>query len=463
MGDRLAVWSQARPWAMSTPELVDAVDVVQALVVEANAVLLRLVREVDARGVAKEQGASSTAVWLRDRHRVSVRSAHRLVKTAAALDAAPPVVGEAVAAGAVNRDQADTILRSLGRLPRDVGADIRDRAAAALVGFCGEHDPESLTAARVTGSCTWSRRRSPTTPTGRRWSRRRATAQEKRFFTLSPDPDGVGVRLRGRLTPEGAAVVRAAVGPLTVPTPGDGRSAGQRRADALIDVCRLALRTGTLPRHGGSRPQLVLGVDFDVLTQEIGAGTLDGGERVTPEAARRIGCDAKILPVVFDGPSQPLDLGRTHRLVSGSLRQALIVRDRGCAFPSCDRDARWCDGHHVKHWLVGGPTCLSNTVLLCGFHHGEDPQSQQLDRVHRPRRPTDLHPPDTRRPAATTPTKPIPPTTLTRPRTVCHRDPYTAWGQPDRRGKLRRSALMPSAALRRAAASLVPMMAATSA
>ena len=115
----------------------------------------------------------------------------------------------------------------------------------------------------------------------------------------------------------------------------------------------------------------MVGVDFDVVKQEIGAGTLDTGERITPEAARRIGCDAHILPVVFDGASQPLDVGRAHRLVCGALRQALIVRDRGCGFPGCDRLPRWCDAHHVRHWQAGGPTCLSNIVLLCGFHHGE--------------------------------------------------------------------------------------------
>jgi Domain of unknown function (DUF222) len=131
------------------------------------------------------------------------------------------------------------------------------------------------------------------------------------------------------------------------------------------------MKTDQLPDHGGSRPQVVLGVDFDLLSRQIGAGTLDNGDQVTPEAARRMGCDAHILPVVFGGASQPLDVGRSRRLVSGSLRRALVVRDRGCAFPRCDRDARWSDGHHVRHWSVGGPTCLTNIVLLCHYHHAE--------------------------------------------------------------------------------------------
>jgi hypothetical protein len=141
----LAVLAQACVWALPSPELVAAFDAAQAMVVELNAVLLRLVREIDARGIAKGEGASSTAVWIRNRYRVSIRYAHRLVKTAAEVHAAPPVVGAAMAAGAVNADQVAVILRSLAQLPRDLGTDVRGRAAAALVDFCAEHDPAQLT------------------------------------------------------------------------------------------------------------------------------------------------------------------------------------------------------------------------------------------------------------------------------------------------------------------------------
>uniref|UniRef100_UPI0038B2DC01 HNH endonuclease signature motif containing protein n=1 Tax=Nakamurella leprariae TaxID=2803911 RepID=UPI0038B2DC01 len=48
---------------------------------------------------------------------------------------------------------------------------------------------------------------------------------------------------------------------------------------------------------------------------------------------------------------------------------ALGHRDRGCAFPGCDRPPGWCDAHHVQHWADGGPTNLDNTVLYCRHHH----------------------------------------------------------------------------------------------
>jgi hypothetical protein len=62
---------------------------------------------------------------------------------------------------------------------------------------------------------------------------------------------------------------------------------------------------------------------------------------------------------VLSGPSQVLDLGRERRLITGPLRRALVLRDRGCAFPGCDRPPRWCDAHHITHWANGGPTNLN--------------------------------------------------------------------------------------------------------
>ena len=72
--------------------------------------------------------------------------------------------------------------------------------------------------------------------------------------------------------------------------------------------------------------------------------------------------------------AQPLDIGRSTRIVPQGLRRALILRDGGCAFPGCDRPPLWCDAHHIDHWADGGPTSLCNTALLCVHHH---------DRVHR--------------------------------------------------------------------------------
>jgi len=96
---------------------------------------------------------------------------------------------------------------------------------------------------------------------------------------------------------------------------------------------------------------------------------LDTGATVSAAEARKLACDAGIVPAVLDTHGVPLDLGRERRLISGGLRKALILRDRGCAWPGCDRPARWCQAHHATPWSDGGKTCLTNSVLACGFHH----------------------------------------------------------------------------------------------
>jgi Domain of unknown function (DUF222)/HNH endonuclease len=164
--------------------------------------------------------------------------------------------------------------------------------------------------------------------------------------------------------------VSAALDPLSCPgTDADSRSPAQRNADALVEVCRLVLCTGELPDNGGEPPQLAVTVAYDPLARALGVGRLDSGDRLSPATMRRLACDAQVLPVVLSGAGQVLDAGRARRLATGSLRRALVVRDRGCTFPACDRLARWCDGHHVTPWTRGGRTDLTNLVLLCRHHH----------------------------------------------------------------------------------------------
>jgi hypothetical protein len=89
-----------------------------------------------------------------------------------------------------------------------------------------------------------------------------------------------------------------------------------------------------------------------------------------PGLAAQLRAAAMRLPPVLGGaPTQPLDVGRTSRVVQPGQRIALAVRDGGCVFPACDRPLAWCEAHHLWHWLHGGPTDLDNLVLLCRAHH----------------------------------------------------------------------------------------------
>ena len=110
-------------------------------------------------------------------------------------------------------------------------------------------------------------------------------------------------------------------------------------------------------------------IDYDTLTNAVrGAGHTLDGTVLSPQTVRKLACDASIIPMVLGSKSQPLDVGRTKRLVTPALLAALWARDKGCTFPGCGRPPQWCDAHHVKHWIDGGPTALLNLALLCGYH-----------------------------------------------------------------------------------------------
>jgi hypothetical protein len=149
----------------------------------------------------------------------------------------------------------------------------------------------------------------------------------------------------------------------------DGRTAAQRRADALGEVCRGWLDAGDRPEVAGERPHVTVTVHSEALRAGSGTSEMDQVGPVDPAIARRISCDAGISRVVLAGRSEPLDVGRRTPVVPPALRRAVVVRDRHCRFPGCDRPQAWCDAHHVVHWADGGSTALQNLILLCRRHH----------------------------------------------------------------------------------------------
>jgi hypothetical protein len=188
------------------------------------------------------------------------------------------------------------------------------------------------------------------------------------------------VHFGGRLDTASARLLRTALEPLIKPTAGekDGSETGenrerrtyaQRQADALVELIRRPLQAGTLPKHGGEPTQLVLTMRLDDLLKGLGAAFLPTGEAISATQARKLACDAAIIPAVLGTNGVPLDIGRAKRHFDGKLRKALDLRDGGCAFPGCDIPAAWCDAHHIHHWWNGGKTSLDNGVLLCRHHH----------------------------------------------------------------------------------------------
>ena len=196
-------------------------------------------------------------------------------------------------------------------------------------------------------------------------------SHELRFLHFSQTLDGV-FYMNGRFDSEAGAIIQTALNALSgPPTPDDKRTPKQRRADSLVELARQRLDSGTLPQVGGQKPHVAVTVYMATLANQPGspAADLEWAQPIPAETARRLACDAAITPIFLGSESAQPRAVQTSRSISGSQRKALVVRDKGCRFPGCDRPADWTDVHHLKHWADGGKHVMDNLILLCRRHH----------------------------------------------------------------------------------------------
>jgi 5-methylcytosine-specific restriction endonuclease McrA len=114
---------------------------------------------------------------------------------------------------------------------------------------------------------------------------------------------------------------------------------------------------------------VVVHVDAAVLAdpEQPGQSVLEEGSHVPAGTSQRLACDASRVVMRHDEDGRVVEVGTRTRTIPPALRRALQHRDRGCRFPGCH--VRVGQGHHVRHWAQGGPTELSNLVVLCRRHH----------------------------------------------------------------------------------------------
>ena len=316
----------------------------------------RRLRVFERRRAFASEGAASAVSWLRARCRMSAGAAAQQVEVARQLPELPQAE-QALRDGEIGFHHAAVIARSAA----DIGADRVRTVEATLVEAARKLDPGRLRlVTRHLRHCA--------DPDGALTAANDDHAH--RWLHLSQTYDGVFV-VDGKLDAEGGALLKAAINALDTPCKSDDRSAAQRRADALVELATRQLQAGELPAVAGQRPHLTVAASVETLRAQSGApaGELSWAGPVVAETVRRIACDAAVSKVTVDTHGYPLDVGRTVRTIPPAIRRALVIRDRGCRFPGCDRPPEWTDGHHLKHWADGGETRLDNLVLLCRRHH----------------------------------------------------------------------------------------------
>ncbi|WP_157944090.1 HNH endonuclease signature motif containing protein, partial [Blastococcus atacamensis] len=141
--------------------------------------------------------------------------------------------------------------------------------------------------------------------------------------------------------------------------------------DALVQLCDVQLAAGNLPTLRTFKPHVVVTIPLEELVgSDTSPAVADlGFAAISAARARWLACDGNVTRIVVGPEGQPMDLGRTRRVVPPHLRRAVEHADRHCVFAGCDAPSHWCDVHHLVHWAHGGDTELHNLALLCERHH----------------------------------------------------------------------------------------------
>jgi hypothetical protein len=349
--------------AMAPPTLlVETEELIAAAARLQAAISLRLAA-MHAGEVTVQECGYGVKTWLEREQRFSRRAAGQQVAVARSL-AEHPALAAAYTSGAVSFDHARAVTGCLRTLPANVIVE----AEQILVDAARDVPVDDLRVAAERARDAWG------AETAREREERKFAS---RWLETTATFDGM-IALSGMLDPESGATLHTALTALMAQHAADDeRSAGQRRADALVDLARIATTTGRLPQLSGDRPRVTVTIDWETLRDQIddsrNAGTLTAGPLgdvpVTAGTVRRIACDAHIIPAVLGGASELLDLGRATPTWSTGQRRAAALRDSGCVFRDCRASLDRCELHHLKYWSLGGPTDLSNSAYLCHFHH----------------------------------------------------------------------------------------------
>ena len=338
--------------------------------------------------VGEVHGLRDAAAWLAVQTRTTRREARGLLALGRAMEAHAGVAA-ALTAGVVRAEQARVISEAVDGLPATVDAETRWRAETTLLQLAGDHDARDL---RQVGK----RILDVVAPeVGECHEAAVLAAEEARAdagVELVLVDDGQG-RCHGRFTVPshvGKMLKRhllALANPARHTEPELTDEAGawkplrRRLGEALVEYVERYPEDRT-PQTAGVNATIVVTMTLEQLLADHATALLDDGTRMSAGQARRLACEAGIVPAVLGTASQPLDLGRRARLYTRAQRIALGLRDGGCTARGCETSASGCHAHHDDPWSRGGLTDLAKGRLLCPRHHRLAHSSRYVMTIH---------------------------------------------------------------------------------
>ncbi|QNN54008.1 HNH endonuclease signature motif containing protein [Nocardioides mesophilus] len=363
-------------------ELAAALHDVVQLESRLRAFRLSLLHEADCRKLAEETAASGTAAWaakLTGTTRGVMSGGLWLVRV---LNERYNLTRDAFAAGSINEKQVRVIVNAAEDMPEGVSQEDREAAEAGLVELAVDGTNARALRQRARRMLDRISRELADKQESGMLEKEEERAEGETWLTLSDRGDGTFVgkfvipELQGRM-------LQNFLERLTSPRRLSRNKAGEEIEDDSVGGTFNGLNWSEtlgmgfleliehLPEDGwsGVNASLVVTIDLQHLRDGLAAAHLDTGVSVSAGQARRLACEAGLIPAVLGGRSEVLDLGRSMRLANLAIRRAIHLIYDTCAAEGCDRPVAWSEIHHLEPWSEGGVTSLENSVPLCGHHH----------------------------------------------------------------------------------------------
>src|ERR1700761_964907 len=291
-------------------ELLIGLGEIQAKLTAAHAGVLP---RFDAADAHDADGYGSSSAWLAAKAGMSKKGARAAVRQMRQLGDRP-LLGTALVAGSITDSLAFTIADWTRKLPAEMRTETDRILLEAAAAGASLDDLAAIAACAIE---KWRQQQpDPDNPDD---------DFEDRFVQVGTTFGGAAV-IRGNLTPECAAAVRAVLEALGKKAgPEDDRTEGKRFHDALQLACELLLRAKQVPDRAGADTQVIAHIPLSQLRQMPGAEDIEDAwirarlgvdGYLTGKDAEAAACDAQTVPVVT-GTMDPavidqmIDLART--------------------------------------------------------------------------------------------------------------------------------------------------------
>ncbi|MDN4160746.1 DUF222 domain-containing protein [Nocardioides abyssi] len=302
---KVSATADARLWSMSDTEVSEALLEATRLRARVEALELRLAAEADRRAVGDKVGATDTASWWSHETRQDRPAAKRRMRLAGSLDRHAPT-SAALAEGAISVDHARVIAECVDKLPDDLeDPTIPERAEKHLLNEALDVTPKAL-AILAKHVLTVVAPEIGEERDARALEREEREARASAWLTMAQDGKG-SVRGKFSIPTLHGEMLKKMLLALAAPkhqaaTRGDEatealerRPSPERMGDAFCELLE-RLPADKLPQLCGLNASIVVLIDYTDLTSGIGRATLESGEPISASLARRMACEAGLLP-----------------------------------------------------------------------------------------------------------------------------------------------------------------------